>query len=663
MRRIALLLLALFLTPVCGRAEELPLQARIRQARGRVLPALVNLEVVQRRSPGLGSGRTIAAGSGVIVSPDGYVLTNYHVAREAVRIQATTNDGKTYRARVVSHDYPTDLSVLKLETDQPLAYAELERSKSPEVGTYVLAMGNPLRLSSSVTLGVVSNTDRVASANDLGEVDLGEGKVAGLYTRWLQHDALILPGNSGGPLVDLEGKIVGINELGGRGVGFAIPSTLAAQVFDQVRLEGRVVRGYLGLRVMPVKPLGLPTGVLVSHIEPGSPAESAGLEPGDVLLDLDGQEVKALHQRDLPDFYQLVAAHRPTTLVELRYRRNGQTQTTTARLAELTFEPERELSQLGLTVRELTRRERLSLGLGQRRGLLVTELRQGYPLAETTRAVHLGDVLMALDLKPTPTYHDLVEAAPGLKGEFVVTVFRDGLTFNTVARSRPQSLQAQGLPELPKAWLGVGFEPLTADVARALGQPEMRGMMVTRLPKGPAVEAGLLETDIIVAIDGQKAGSDIEVFQSMLASREPGTQVALELYRPGTGRLDKLVKLGSSPEKVASNALYRSLNLDFSLRPVDELDRIDHPTLADHSGLLVADVPRGGWADLAGLREGDLVEKVDNRPLADLTSFEDLDRLLRQQRPERVTLLVRRGARTHILFLEPAWDAPKGDNV
>ncbi len=238
-------------------------------ARSKVYPALVNIAVVGRIYSGGRARRFPAAGSGVIISAAGHILTNFHVAGNTTRITCTLTSGERVDALVVAHDALTDLSVLKLRLAEradptvPVPFATLGDSDALQVGDYVLAMGNPLTLSSSLTLGVVSNTKRVFTdftGTEMFDLDLGQGQKTGVFTRWIQHDALILPGNSGGPLVNLRGEVVGVNELGGGGVGFAIPSNLAAKVLNQVLTFGEVRRGWLGLAVLPVDKLGLDAG-------------------------------------------------------------------------------------------------------------------------------------------------------------------------------------------------------------------------------------------------------------------------------------------------------------------------------------------------------------------------------------------------------------------
>ena len=232
-------------------------------------------------------------GSGVIVDKRGYILTNNHVVEQATKIQVQLNGETTrYTAKVVGTDDDTDLAVIKIEANKELPTAKLGNSDGVQVGDWVLAIGSPFGLQATVTAGIISAKDRS-----------GIGRQ---FQRFLQTDAAINPGNSGGPLVDLAGQVVGINTAiitgsrGYEGVGFALPSTTAINVYNQIVEKGHVTRGSIGVSFqeelgtnpITLKALGAPNGVVIEGVEPGSPAEKAGLKGGDVITSVNGQQVK-----------------------------------------------------------------------------------------------------------------------------------------------------------------------------------------------------------------------------------------------------------------------------------------------------------------------------------------------------------------------------------
>src|SRR3989441_4996599 len=232
-------------------------------------------------------------GSGVIVDKRGYILTNNHVVDQATKIQVQLNGDTTrYTAKVVGVDQETDLAVIKIDANKELPIAKLGNSDGVQVGDWVLAIGSPFGLQATVTAGIISAKDR--------------GGIGHQFQRFLQTDAAINPGNSGGPLVDLAGEVIGINTAiitGGRGyegVGFALPSTTAINVYDQIIKQGRVTRGSIGVsfqeelstNTITLKSLGAPYGVVIEGVEPGSPAEKAGLKGGDVITSVNGKPVK-----------------------------------------------------------------------------------------------------------------------------------------------------------------------------------------------------------------------------------------------------------------------------------------------------------------------------------------------------------------------------------
>lgn len=285
--------------------------------------------------PGGGMERQRGLGSGVIVSADGYILTNRHVVDAADEISIRLADRTEYKARKVGADPGTDIAVLKIEA-KGLPVISFADSDKARVGDIVLAVGNPFGLAQTVTMGIVSGLGR----GGMGIVD---------YENFIQTDASINPGNSGGALVDVSGRLLGINTAifsrsgGNQGIGFAVPSNLAQEVLQSIRQNGRVIRGYLGTVIQPVTPelaaafkLKEATGALVSDVATGSPAEKAGLQHGDVITMLDGKKVAGPRELRL-----MVGALPPGTKVKLNVLRGNQEKEMQAELGEL---PQKESS-------------------------------------------------------------------------------------------------------------------------------------------------------------------------------------------------------------------------------------------------------------------------------------------------------------------------------
>ena len=279
--------------------------------------------------PGAGRERERGLGSGVIVSEDGYILTNRHVIDAADEIVVHLADQKEFKAKKIGADPGTDVAVLKIDAKglPVLPFADSDKAR---VGDVVLAVGNPFGLTQTVTMGIVSGLGR----GGMGIVD---------YENFIQTDASINPGNSGGALVDMSGRLLGINTAifsrtgGNQGIGFAVPSNLAQEILKSIRTSGRVIRGYLGTVIQPVTPdlasafnLKEPTGALVSDVAPGSPAEKAGIAHGDVITTFDGKKVEGPRELRL-----MVGALHPGKKAVLKLLRNGQEKEITVELGEL----------------------------------------------------------------------------------------------------------------------------------------------------------------------------------------------------------------------------------------------------------------------------------------------------------------------------------------
>jgi serine protease Do len=660
--------------PAAPAAAGEPAASPVAEARRRVYPALVNISAVKRFFEQGHARRTSAGGSGVVVSPDGYVLTNYHVAAHATHILCRLPSGEELEASVVTDDPLTDLSVLKLHLERrrtpgPVPFAKLGDPAALEVGDQVLAMGNPMLLGSSMTLGIVSNPRRVfirATADDIRDLDLEDGERTGLLTRWIQHDALILPGNSGGPLVDMKGEVVGINELGGGGVGFAIPANVAASVLAAARRTGEVERGWLGLGILPVQKAGLERGALVADVWPGSPARKAGLEPGDVLLAIDGAPVNARFFEEVPLVYQAIADLEPGSAVRLLLQRQGQDRTvqaTVERMGRFLGEEE-ELPELGATVQQITTAMALFRRYPDASGVLITGVRPGYPFESAKPPLSPGDVLVAVGDAPTPSLDALRGALRHTgNGRFKVTVRRkreELVALVSASQEKPESAST----ELPKAWLGVKTQVLTPELAQALDLGAARGLRISEvLPYTRAHAAGLRVGDVLTAVNGQRLGSsrpqDAHDLRRIMEVLPVDQEVSLTLLRDGR---QVTVRVLAEPEPKGADLAGKAqqAEFEFAIREIVAADRMEGELLPEGPGVLVSEVVEGGLASLAGLEIDDVVLAVNDRPVDGIDSFKAVMQSVLAQHPRYVKLFLRRGYKTHFVFIEPEWQQPAG---
>lgn len=317
--------------PAVGAGHEVPdLQARLHTAAGRVQPSVVSV-VSSRRMRGLFGGAPVrkGLGSGVIVDERGLILTNNHVVAEADELEVRLSDGSHHEARLVGRDPHTDIAVISIKA-RGLPVAPLGDSSEIRVADMVLAIGSPLGLERTVTSGIISAKGRAR----VGIVR---------YENFLQTDAAINQGNSGGPLVNLDGEVIGINTAilapsgGSQGIGFAIPINMARRIMERLISEGAVERGFLGVEVADLDTrirgaLGYqgPDGVLVRTVGPQTPAARAGLAPGDVIQALDGAPVTGVLT-----FRNHIAEQRPGTTVDLRIWRDGRSSNLQVRLGRL----------------------------------------------------------------------------------------------------------------------------------------------------------------------------------------------------------------------------------------------------------------------------------------------------------------------------------------
>ena len=360
-----------------------------------------------------------ASGSGVIVDAQGYILTNAHVVENATEIEVGLSDDRKFKATLVGRDPKTDLAVLRVEAATgTLPVADLGDSDRLRVGQWAIAIGNPFGLDRTVTAGIISATGRTRVG-------------VATYEAFIQTDASINPGNSGGPLLNLQGRVIGINTAivaSGQGIGFAIPINMAREVMGQLISRGRVVRGWLGVVIQDLTTdlaagFGLPDtgGVLISDVTKDSPAEAAGIRPGDVIVEFTGAPIKEV--TDLQRRVAAVEPGRPTGLTVIRDRRPTRL---TVRIGE---QPNEEVQvaavprdeRQGLTVEALTAENAERFNLGRRGGVVVTAVKPGSAGADA--GIRAGDAILEVNRRPISSVETFRDAIATVQPGDLVPVY------------------------------------------------------------------------------------------------------------------------------------------------------------------------------------------------------------------------------------------------
>src|SRR4051812_3281604 len=404
MLRSAAILAGLALCAPIAARQRSPSESLIVSALARISPSLVRIHVV---TYGYEEGREVkreASGSGTIISPEGHVLTNHHVAGRTRSITCTLANREEIPADLVGTDPLSDIAIIKLRPDKPRTFpaAHFGDASKLKVGDPVMALGSPLALSQSVTMGIVSNTEMIMPQLfwPFNRMTL-EGEDVGSLVRWIGHDAAIFGGNSGGPLINMNGEIVGVNEIS-LGLAGAIPADLAKDVAFSIIKEGRVKRSWIGLDVQPLlKSSSLSTGALVGGAIEGSPAAKAGFQAGDIVTKVGDESVTVRFAEEIPLFNQAIMRLPLGKPVDVVVLRNGAAKTlhVTPAERESVEAPVSEVPLVGITASNLTAWSAKELKRDARDGIHVRTVRPGGPAAEGRPALDADDVIVEVDGK------------------------------------------------------------------------------------------------------------------------------------------------------------------------------------------------------------------------------------------------------------------------
>lgn len=400
------------------------LQEHITNVSSQVRNTVVHIEVISKR----GEQHSKSMGSGLLISADGRIVTNYHVIDRASTITVILDDKTKYEAKVLRSDQPTDLALIKIDCPNPLPFSTLSDSDQVKVGQWVIAIGNPYGFDQTVSFGIVSGKGRFIPGVDNG---------VPLINDFIQTDALIDPGNSGGPLVNLEGKVVGINSVGiGRGQGFTIPANIVKQMLNRTEVHGRIQRGWLGVFVQQLseeyaKYLGIPDvhGILVSDCNPGSPAAKAGFASGDIITKFADIPINGSTDEAINRFILAVASLEPGTKVPVSLLRQGKTIEKTVVIGTQPPTNAEEIgTQFGITVQQITQSVQQEYRLEDTLGVLVLRVTKGSAASEADLTT--GDVITKVENTPIKSTADFKRVLPQLekKNCFQITYKRGLVT-------------------------------------------------------------------------------------------------------------------------------------------------------------------------------------------------------------------------------------------
>ncbi|HVT74501.1 MAG TPA: PDZ domain-containing protein [Lacunisphaera sp.] len=666
-------------TAVVAAADIQPANAPTREAASeamlaRVFSSIVRIEAV-RMLPN--DGRLMkqwTGGSGAILTPDGYVVTNCHVTENGDYFRCYLYDGTHLEARLVGQDPLTDLAVIRMDLAQrakgapALQPARFGDSDKLVAGEPVYALGCPGFLAQSATRGVVSNPSFVLPEQTAGKMIL-RGEDVGTLVRWVLHDARIFGGNSGGPLVNARGEIVGINEISVFNLSGAIPGNLAGAISKRLIAGGKVKRGWSGLTVQRrLEADADGSGVVVADVAPGSPAAGGGLRPGDVIVACDGHPIEDQEEKAVSHYYRLETSRMPGEAFVVDYLRGAARLTvrlTLTERAEVQSDDE-ELRNWGAIARDITPQLARTESLPDTNGVWLESVRPSGPCGQAEPELRRQDVLVAVEGQAVHSLAELREvtaklvagATDGTKS-VLASVRRDGAVLSSVVELRV--LPERNLtPQVRKAWLGVSSQPLLPKLGARLGIKGEGGVRLTRIfPNTQAAAAGLQVGDVLVALDGDsipaRRAEDADLLAQQIRRYRVGTQAVITLWRDGR-KLDVPVTLEAQPTPSAEMPWWEDLSLEFSVRDPSFDDRMRLQLPDDAQGVLVESAVPAGWANLAGLRNDDLIMAANGAPITSTAGLRAARDAATQKGDHWLVLLVRRRAQTLLveINLNPA---------
>ena len=645
--------------------------SRIAAARDAVLPYVVSILTVSQSFEQGEPKLSVSSGSGTVITPQGYIVTNAHVVEKGKAFRVVFADGRELPAKLIGEDTLSDLAVLQALPPKPevFRHAEFATANDLQAGDAVLAMGAPWGLSNSMSAGIVNNPRRLLVSLFDDEADyedtLGPDLPTGRYYSWIQHDAAIAPGNSGGPLVDANGRIVGVNARGmvfGGDLAFAIPGPDAAKVAKALIEHHFVQRAYLGFRLRSLKGTNFSSGVLLNAVDRDSPAEHAGLRVGDLLLTLDGRAVSAPQPIDVPGLQRDIAELSIGKAITLGIERDGKR--SDVKLTTVSYprdgSDEAGYAPFGLSLNPLTAAMARRRGLDFNDGLLLTSLRPGGPGATARPALQTGDVLRSIAGKPIRVMADLKpwQDKPAKIEPLLIGFQRQGEDLLTTLRPSYGDRSRTPLPELPNAWAGVEVQSVTTSLATAFDE-SAAGYRISRVyPGSPLGAAGAQVGDLVTAINAKQmkptSDNNTDGFDQAVRELEVGQPAKFSILH-GTHANVLTVKPSASPVEVSGLKTLQVSKLRIQARELSFYDRVARHLPADQNGVYIDSVQSGGPGGLAHIKGGDIVLSLDGHATPDLDAFSAALVLALHSHTQAIPIRVVRGAEVRLLFLDRSW--------
>ncbi len=660
-------------SPIAQTVERSSDAQRISKARDAVLPVVVSILTVrqdyQQGEPVL----SVSSGSGTVISAQGHIATNAHVTQNGKSFRVVFFDGRELPAKLIGTDTASDLAVLQAipPSQETFAFAKFaENLDDLTPGDTVLAMGAPWGLSNSMSAGVVNNPRRLLVSLFDDEADyedrLGVDEPTGRYYAWIQHDAAIAPGNSGGPLVDLNGRIVGVNTRGmilGGDLAFAIPGPDAGGVVQRLIANGEIKRVSLGFRLRSLKGTRYTSGVLINAVERRSQADKAGLLAGDRIVSLNGDNVTALQPVDVPALQRRIAELPIGSQIVLKIERSGKVIDVKLKADAQPKSRGDDLasSPFGMSVTELTQPMGRRRHLDDDAGLLITGVRPGGPAAIARPKLQAGDIIRKIEHQPVDEISDLSGIVVPVNSEkyYLFEVERDDEKMIALLQPESNDKVRVPLPELPKSWSGVEVQAISSSLAKDM-KLSSAGYRITRIyPNSPLAKAGAKIGDLLIGLDGQKLkpANDVatEPFHQAVRDVVPESDIEFTAIR---NTQPMTFKLSFLPSPISSAGL-KTLNLSklrVEIRELGFYDRVNEHLSVNQTGVILDGVESGGPAGLAHLKRSDIITRLGK---TDVTNVETLRKALDSELAAKsdalIPIIVIRGSENRVLYIDPYW--------